>query len=147
MSVSNPGGGISGKGGSFWTATVGLSFASSKVEGEISEWKFSDDVDLEDATNFKSRDVSDPTQAVVDRVAGVQSMGLSIKGYVSSLYAAIVPGNYLQVLLGVQGGASPTASFGPYVFRVLTFKYGNKLGSAVEFEATLISDSSRAVTA
>lgn len=152
MSVSNPGGGVSGKGGSFWTAAIGASTASTKVEGEIAEWRFSDDIDLEECTNFKSRDAGDTTVAVVDRVGGVPSMGLSIKGYVSTAYAALTTGTYIQVLLGVQGGATPGSvgnglSFGPYVFRVVDSKYGNKIGNAFEFEATLESDSSRAVTA
>lgn len=151
MSVTSPGAAVSGKGGSFWTAAIGASVASTKAEGEIAEWRFSDDIDLEDCTNFKSRDAGDTSQAVTDRVGGVASMGLSIKGYVSTPYTTLATGAYIQVLLGVQGGATPAVTtgnqLGPYVFRVVDAKYGNKIGNAFEFEATLESDSSRAVTA
>lgn len=149
MSVSDPGGGISGKGGSLWTAAIGSSTASTKVEAEIYEWRFIDETDLIEATNFNSRDSGDTTQAVIDKIAGLDSMGLSIKGKISTQSSALVAGGFIQVYLGVQGGTSVTSgsAIGPFAYRVSKTNYGNAIAGAIEFDATLISVASRAATA
>lgn len=158
MSVSNPGGGISGKGGSLWTAALGASMASTKVEAEIYEWRFLDDVDLIDGTNFNSRDSGDATKAVVDKIAGLDSMNLSIKGKVTTQHASLIAGGFLQVYLGITGGggmsgvaatdiAAGRLAIGPFAFRVSKTNYSNSVAGAIEFDCTLVSVASRLVTA
>lgn len=162
MSVSNPGGGISGKGGSFWTAAIGSSMASTKVEAEIAEWTLSDETDIVEATNFNSRDSGDATQAVMDRSAGLDSFTITCSGKISSYsatsIAAMTPGSFLQVYLGAVGGgnmsgvvatdvAAGRLGYGPYAVRVDKRKFGNSVNGVQTFEATLVSVASRAVTA
>lgn len=162
MSVSSPGGGISGKGGSFWTAALAASVASTKVEAEIAEWNFANETEAVEATNFNSRDSGDATQAVMDRSAGMDSFTITCKGKISSYsatsIAAMVPGSYLQVYLGVVGGANMAGvvatdssagrlGYGPYAVRVSKRRLGNSVAGVQEFEATLVSVASRGVTA
>lgn len=149
MSVSDPGGGISGKGGSLWTAAIGASTAATKVEAEIYEWRFLDETDLIDGTNFNSRDSGDTTQAVIDKIAGLDSMTLNVKGKVTTQHASLISGGFLQVYLGVAGGASVTSgsAIGPFAYRVSKTNYSNPIGGAIEFDCSLVSVASRAATA
>jgi len=162
MSVSNPGGGISGKGGSFWTAAIGSSMASTKVEAEIAEWNFSDETEALDGTNFNSRDSGAASVAVMDRSAGMDSFTITCKGKISSYtatsIAAMAPGSFLQVYLGAVGGANMSGvvatdtaagrlGYGPYAVRVSSRNFGNDVGGVQEFDAVLVSVASRAVTA
>ena len=162
MSVSNPGGGIAGKGGSFWTAALGSSMASTKVEAEIAEWNLADETEAVEATNFNSRDSGDATQAVMDRSAGLDSFTITCKGKISSYSAtsitAMTPGSFLQVYLGAVGGgnmsgvvstdvAAGRLGYGPYAVRVSKCRFGNQVAGVQEFDATLVSVASRATTA